>query len=323
MAARITLMIVAAMLVLPSSAAVAKEFETWLQGVRSEAERRGIAAETLDTAFKGVRPIPKVIELDRKQPEFRLTFQQYIDRVVPQSRIDHGRRMYDANKALLEKVAAEFGVQARFIVAFWGIETDYGRVTGGFPVIASLATLAYDGRRSKFFRRELMHALQILEEKHITADAMQGSWAGAMGQSQFMPSSFNAYAIDYDGDGKRDIWHSKADVFASAANYLKQSGWRNDLTWGRAVRLPDGFERALAGRDKTKTLAAWQHLGVRKTDGTDLPGRNLKASIILPQKGAMRPAFVAYHNYRVILRWNRSDYFALAVGRLSDGIGNR
>jgi membrane-bound lytic murein transglycosylase B len=278
-------------------------FDEWVKGVKAEALKKGIAPETLHVAFKDLKPIPRVVELDKKQPEFRLTFQQYMDRVVPQSRIDRGRKNYAKNKALLEEIAKKYRVQARFIVALWGIETDFGRVTGGFPVIASLATLAYDGRRSKFFRAELFHALRILDEKHITVDAMSGSWAGAMGQSQFMPSSFVAYAVDYDGDGKRDIWGTKADVFASAANYLRKSGWRDDLNWGRSVRLPEGFDRALAGRKKSKPLSMWQ------------------SSIILPQKGQMKPAFVAYHNFHVILKWNRSDYFALAVGHLADGIG--
>ncbi len=305
----------------PASASAATSFDSWVTAVKAEAVAKGIAPETVDAAFKNVKPIPRVIELDRHQPEFKLTFQQYMDRVVPQSRIDMGRRMYAENRALLDEVAAKYEVQARFIVAFWGIETDYGRVTGGFPVIASLATLAHDGRRSKYFRSELMHALKILDEKHISIEKMQGSWAGAMGQSQFMPSSFVAYAVDYSGDGRRDIWTTKADVFASAANYLRSVGWRNDVTWGRAATLPAGFDRSLTGRDRKKSLSAWQKLGVRRADGSDLPTRNLKASIILPQRGQMKPAFIAYHNFNVILRWNRSDYFALAVGRLADGIG--
>ncbi len=299
------------------------DFERWLVGVKKEAKRKGIAEATLTAAFKGVKPIPRVIELDRKQPEFTLTFNQYLERVVPKSRVEKGRQMYQQNKVLLDEVAAKFGVQARFIVAFWGIETDYGRVTGGFPVIAALATLAHDGRRSKYFRAELMHALKILDEKHITAEKMFGSWAGAMGQSQFMPSSFVAYAVDHNGDGRRDIWHSKADVFASAANYLKRSGWRNKGNWGREVNVPKSFNRGLAGHGVRKKLASWQKLGVRRPDGTDLPAASLSASVVLPQKGALRPAYLAYANFRVILRWNRSDYFALAVGHLADGIGGR
>ena len=187
-------------------------------------------------------------------------------------------------------------------------------------MIASLATLAYDGRRSAYFRGELLQALIILNEGHITADAMVGSWAGAMGQSQFMPSSFLNFAVDFDGDNRRDIWTTKADVFASAANYLARSGWRDDQTWGREVRLPAGFELALADLDVVKRLSEWQALGVRRADGGDLPARDLKASVVLPG-GEGGPAFVIYDNYRTILKWNRSSYFAVSVGYLADLIG--
>lgn len=298
-----------------------QSFDDWLRELRVEALQKGISAQTLDSAFVGVQPIPRVIELDRRQPEFTLTFQQYIDRVVPQSRIDKGRRKYAENRDLLDRIGRKYGVQPRFIVALWGIETDFGRVTGGFPVIASLSTLAHDGRRSAYFRGELFNALQILDEGHITVDKMVGSWAGAMGQSQFMPSSFNNFAVDHDGDGRRDIWGTKADVFASAANYLARSGWRYDQTWGRQVRLSAGFQPSLAGLKVRKPIGDWQALGVRRLDGRDLPTRQLPASIVLPQDGATKPAFMVYENFRTILKWNRSNYFALAVGRLSDGIG--
>ena len=297
------------------------DFATWLDGVRKEAAAAGISQRTLDAAFEGVAPIPRVIELDRKQPEFSLTFQQYLDRVVPRARIEKGRQRLAENRALLAEAETRFGVQARFIVALWGIETDFGRVTGGFPVIPALATLAHDGRRSSFFRKQLMHALRILEEGHITPAAMMGSWAGAMGQSQFMPSSFINFAVDGDGDGRRDIWTTKADVFASAANYLARSGWRGDQTWGRRVRLPAGFDTTLAGLTVTKRISEWQALGVRRPDGRDLPTRDLPASIVLPQEGESEPAYMVYENYKVILKWNRSNFFAIAVGTLADGIG--
>ena len=306
---------------LPPPPAATQEFKDWLEDVRKEARAKGIAEDTLGAAFKNVAPIPRVIELDRNQPEFKLTFRQYLDRVVPQSRVEKARRKYLENKAKLEEVARKFGVQARFIVAFWGIETDFGRTLGGFPVIASLATLAYDGRRSAYFRGELMHALRILDEGHITAERMMGSWAGAMGQSQFMPSSFVNFAVDYDGDGRRDIWHTKADVFASAANYLKRSGWRDDMTWGRKVQLPPGFDLSLSGHKVRKRLKEWQVLGVRRGDGGDLPTRSLKASLIIPGSAEGGPAYLAYENFRTILKWNRSDYFALAIGTLADAIG--
>ena len=299
----------------------AENFQIWLGKLRVEAEGKGISQSVLDEALAGIQPIPRVIELDRRQPEFTLTFTQYRDRVVPQSRIKKGRVKYQENRDLLEEIGGKIGVQPRFIVALWGIETDFGRVTGGFKVIPALATLAHDGRRSAFFRKELLNALQILHEGHIAPKEMMGSWAGAMGQSQFMPSSFLAHAVDYDGDGRRDIWTTRPDVFASAANYLAKSGWRADQTWGREVKLPRDFDLALADLKVRKPIGGWQALGVRQPDGGDLPTRQLSASIVLPEKGKMSPAYLVYSNYRTTLRWNRSTYFALAVGLLSDGIG--
>ena len=299
----------------------AEDFQIWLGKLRVEAEGKGISQSVLDEALAGIQPIPRVIELDRRQPEFTLTFTQYRDRVVPQSRIKKGRVKYQENRDLLEEIGGKIGVQPRFIVALWGIETDFGRVTGGFKVIPALATLAHDGRRSAYFRKELLNALQILHEGHIAPKEMMGSWAGAMGQSQFMPSSFLAHAVDYDGDGRRDIWTTRPDVFASAANYLAKSGWRADQTWGREVKLPPDFDFALADLKVRKPIGGWQALGVRQPDGGDLPTRQLSASIVLPEKGKMSPAYLVYSNYRTTLRWNRSTYFALAVGLLSDGIG--
>lgn len=300
---------------------LAEDFQIWLGKLRVEAEGKGISQSVLDEALAGIQPIPRVIELDRRQPEFTLTFTQYRDRVVPQSRIKKGRVKYQENRDLLEEIGGKIGVQPRFIVALWGIETDFGRVTGGFKVIPALATLAHDGRRSAYFRKELLNALQILHEGHIAPKEMMGSWAGAMGQSQFMPSSFLAHAVDYDGDGRRDIWTTRPDVFASAANYLAKSGWRADQTWGREVKLPRDFDFALADLKVRKPIGGWQVLGVRRLDGGDLPTRQLSASIVLPEKGKMSPAYLVYNNYRTTLRWNRSTYFALAVGLLSDGIG--
>lgn len=301
-------------------AAPEKPFDEWLQDLREEAQGRGIRTETLDAALSGVAPISRVIELDRRQPEFTLTFAQYRERVVSPLRIETGRAQLIDNRALLSEIGEKFGVQSRFIVALWGIETDFGRLTGGFPVIAALATLAHDGRRSSYFRQELLNALQIVDEGHISPDQMQGSWAGAMGQCQFMPSSFLNFAVDYDGDGRRDIWNTRSDVFASTANYLARSGWRGDQTWGRAVRLPADFNPQLTGLETRKAIAQWQAKGVRRPDGSDLPGRHLEASIILAQKGDLESAFMVYDNFRTLLRWNRSTYFALAVGLLSDAI---
>jgi membrane-bound lytic murein transglycosylase B len=306
---------------LPTQAAT--PFETWLEGARADALKQGIRAATLDEAFKDLKPIPRVVELDRKQPEFTLTFKQYLSRVVNDRRARKGKRMMEKHAALLDEVSAKYGVQKRFIVALWGIETDFGGITGGFPVIASLATLAHDGRRSKFFRKEMMLALKIIDQGHIAAKDMIGSWAGAMGQNQFMPSSFHNFAVDYNGDGAKDIWHNQPDVFGSIANYLKRSGWRDDLTWGRLVSLPKGFPKSKTGRKLRKPLSEWQHLGVRKIDGSDLPSRDIKGAIVLPAKKRMSPAYMAYGNFNVILKWNRSDYFAVAVGTLSDRLNTR
>lgn len=304
---------------LPGAARAEGDLGAWLAKLRAEAAAKGIRATTLDAALAGFAPIPRVIELDRRQPEFTLTFNQYLTRVVPEARVRKGRRALKENLAQLQAIAKRFGVQPRFIVAFWGIETDFGRLSGGFPVIRALGTLAYDGRRSRYFRKELINALHILDAGHITAKRMTGSWAGAMGQFQFMPSSFLAYAMDDDGDGRKDIWQNRADAFASAANYLKRSGWKGDQTWGRAVRLADGFDLRLAGLKIRKRLSAWQKLGVRRADGRDLPRRDLQASLILADKGKRAP-FLVYDNYRVTLKWNRSTFFAVAVGTLAERI---
>lgn len=299
-------------------ARASQDFAVWLDGVRAEAKGLGISEATLDQAFAGVEPIPRVIELDRRQPEFTLTFRKYMERVVNDRRVATGRQRLAEHKDLLAAIARQYNVQPRFIVALWGIETDFGRITGGFPVVASLATLAHDGRRSAFFRKELMLALQIIDQGHIGAREMMGSWAGAMGQNQFMPSSFHAFAVDQDGDGHKDIWGSLPDIFGSIANYLSRSGWRDDLTWGRPASVPAGFDRAMTGRKPVKRLSEWSALGVRNADGGNLPARDLDASLISPEKNSLEPVFIAYHNYHVILKWNRSDYFAIAVGTLSD-----
>ena len=299
-----------------------ESFAEWREGVRSEALSLGISAATFDAAFSGIEPIPRVIELDRSQPEVTITFAQYLERVVPESRVELGRKLLAKHRDLLEPIGREYGVPPRFIVALWGIETSFGNFLGGFPVIGALATLAHDGRRSAYFRGELLDALRILEDGHIAPDAMVGSWAGAMGQSQFMPSSFVRYAVDYDGDGKRDIWGTHADVFASAANYLSQAGWRAGETWGRQVRLPAGFDPAQADLKVKKTLAEWQALGLRRANGADLPQASMSGSVVLPG-GKEGPAYLVYDNYRTIMRWNRSFYFATSVGLLADRIGRR
>ena len=311
--------IAAGVVPLPASANQ-QDFATWLAVLRDEALGSGISLRTVDDALSNVQLIDRVLELDRKQPEFTLTFRDYLARVVNDLRVEKGRRLLEENRALLAEISKRYGVQPRFIVALWGIESDFGRLTGGYPVIDALATLAYDGRRSVFFRKELMNALKIIDGGHIAATQMTGSWAGAMGQSQFMPSSFLNFAVDHDGDGRRDIWATLPDVFASIANYLSKSGWKAEQTWGRAVSLPANFDPNLVTPSVTKSLGGWNAAGVRKHDGGKLPDRDITASVIKPGDG--EDAFLIYDNYRVIMKWNRSQFFATAVGTLADRIAD-
>lgn len=318
---KIVLGLLLSVMAAPSVLANDMPFPQWLSGLRAEAVSKGISPALVDEALRDVSgPIPRIIELDRKQPEGTMTFAKYKERVISQARIDQGRRMYREHRAELDRAASNYGVPAQYIVALWGIETSYGNNTGGFGVVPALATLAYDGRRSEFFRGELMNALRILDEGHIAPSQMKGSWAGAMGQNQFMPSSFNAYAVDGNGDGRRDIWTSLPDVFASSANYLSKHGWKEDERWGREVRLPSGFSKSSTGLEVRKSLGEWASLGVTLPGGAPLPAAaGLSASVVVPD-GVGGPAFLVYDNYRVIMKWNKSTYFASSVGILADAI---
>jgi membrane-bound lytic murein transglycosylase B len=302
----------------PAQAAT-QSFEAFLDGVRAEARRNGISQATLSRALSGIRPSDRVLELDRRQPEFTQTWEQYRDARLSQARIDGGRRAMADNRATLERVQARFKVSPRVIVAIWGLETNYGGFTGNFNVIEALATLAWDGRRSAYFRNELMAALRILDGGHVSADRMKGSWAGAMGHPQFMPSNFDRLAVDMDGDGRRDIWDSRADALGSIANYLARSGWREEELWGREVALPAGFNPEDARRDNTRPLRDWARMGVRRADGTALPPMDIETAILLPG-GPGGQAFAVYHNFNVIRRYNPSNFYALAVGMLSDRV---
>jgi peptidoglycan lytic transglycosylase B len=304
----------------PPALADTQSFDSWLNGLRQDALEQGIGVATLDAALTGLAPIARVVELDRRQPEGRFTFQQYNQRVLSDSRIERGRQLYREHKGLLDQVARDYGVQAPVIVALWGVESTYGAYHGEFSVIGALVTLAYDGRRSAFFRGELLQALKIVDHGDVTAAGMTGSWAGAMGQSQFMPSSYHAYAVDYDHDGRRDIWTSLPDVFASIANYLAKAGWNDRYTWGREVSLPPTIDGDLAGLQLRKPLPEWQALGVRRSNGANLPVASLSASLLRTDDG-QGPAYLVYDNFRVLMAWNRSTYFALTVGELADLIG--
>jgi len=299
---------------------LAAGFADYVEQIKQEALADGFKEETVTTAFANVTFYQRSVKADRNQPEFKLTLDTYLPRAVPEWKAKKAVEMYNKHRDLLEQIGHEYGVQPRFIVALWGIETNFGAFTGGMDVISALTTMAYEGRREAFFKKELWHALTIVEEGHIPIEQMKGSWAGAMGQAQFMPSSFMAYAVDYDGDGRKDIWGSQGDVFASAANYLKSVGWRDDVTWGRQIRLPADFDVSLASLAIKKPLAEWQALGVRSFDGSDLPKRDdIIASVVIPDDKEGR-VFLAYSNYDALMRWNRSHYFVAAVGYLSDRI---
>ena len=304
-------------LVVAAAPARADRFAQWLDGVRADARAAGIRPQTLDAAFAGVAPLPRVIELDQKQPEVTLGFGEYLDRVMPPARIDKARDKLAQRRQLLDQIAQRYGVPSRVMVALWGIESDFGKQTGGFSVIAALTTLAYDGRRSSYFRGELINALRIIDHGDITAAAMKGSWAGAMGQSQFMPSTFLRFAVDYDGDGHRDIWSDGPDMFASIANYLAQSGWQPGESWGRAVTLPPRLDPNAVSLDVVRPAVDWAALGVMGADGAPLDPNDPPGALILPG-GAGGAAFLVFENFRVLLRWNRSNYFAAAVGLFAD-----
>ncbi|HEY8520035.1 MAG TPA: lytic murein transglycosylase [Gammaproteobacteria bacterium] len=307
---------------LPLAAYAQREpFDAWLEKLEAEALAAGISQATLDAALAGVTPLEEVIERDRNQPEVKLDFWTYLGRVVSERRIEQGRAKLEEHRALVEAIAGRYGMPPELLVAVWGVESNYGERQGGFPVIAALVTLAYDDRRPTMFRRELLHALRIIDDGHIEPAKMKGSWAGAMGQLQFMPSTFIDHAKDGDGDGRKDIWGSPADALESAASFMS-SQWRRGQRWGRQVTVPAGFDRALAGLETRKPLADWQRRGVRLVDGSDLPAADLSASIVLPTDG-LEPAFLVYQNYRALLRWNRSHLFALAVAHLADRIAGR
>lgn len=297
--------------------APAESFRAWLAGLRNEARGQGIGASTLDEALNGLEPIPRVIELDRRQPEFTQTFWGYMDSRINDQRISRGRELLKQHATLLKRIEREFGVQDRFLVAFWAMESNYGDFTGGFPVVGALATLAHDPRRSDFFRQELLTALKIIDSGHISAQRMTGSWAGAMGQCQFMPSTFARFGKDGNGDGRVDLWNNLPDIFTSAANFLARSGWNGQETWGREVRLPAGFDLDQSGLEVRRGIGDWQRLGVRRMDGGDLPQADIQGSIVLPA-GHRGPAFLVYGNFRTILVWNRSINYAISVGHLAD-----
>ena len=300
----------------------AEAFAAWREAFRAKALARGITQNTWDNAMTSVEPVARILELDQGQPEFTRTFAGYLKNAISNKRVAQGREQLAKHAALLRRVADKYQIQPRFLVAFWGLETNYGGYTGGFSVIAALATLAFDPRRGDFFEAQLIDALLIIQNGHIGAEEMTGSWAGAMGQLQFMPTTFTGFAVDGDGDGKRDIWNNLDDVFASAAHYLKSEGWHGDETWGREILLPEGFDLDLVGLAGRKQIGEWQTLGVRRANGANLPVADIEGAILLPA-GHRGPAFLVYGNFRTTMIWNRSTFYALAIGILADRIAGR
>ena len=309
-------------LLLPQLAfAQQQNWSDWVAQVRKEALEQGISPSLFDRAFADIHePSRQVKGLAHSQPEHRLTYTKYRNSRVDAYRIAIGRKEFKKNQAILNEIGDNYGVDPCFITSFWGMETSYGSYMGNFPVIKSLATLAYDSSRPDFFRHELFLALRILNDGHVTLERFKGEWAGASGQPQFLPSSWVKYAVDYDGDGHKDIWSSKPDVFASIANYMKLNGWRKGEPWAVYVKLPAHFDMKLEGKATIKPVSEWNALGVRTESGQPLPHQELEASIVQPNGG---PVFLAYPNYRMILRYNNSIYYAGAIGYLADSICQR
>ncbi|MCC5858037.1 MAG: lytic murein transglycosylase [Ectothiorhodospiraceae bacterium] len=293
-------------------------FDACLEDLRAHARAQGLSEHAVRAGLDGLELQHRVLELDRSQPEFVQTFWQYLERRVTEQRVDRGRELLRRHRTLLDRIHADYGVQPHYLVALWGLETNYGSHFGAMPVLDSLATLACDRRRSAYFAGELVEALRILEAGHMDRDGMRGSWAGAMGHTQFMPSTFTRYAVDASGTGRIDLWNDLADVFASSANYLSRIGWRDGERWGREVRLPSEFDWTLAGSEQ-RSVREWAEAGVRAADGSPLPDSDMQAALLLPA-GHQGPVFLVYHNFQRIMRWNTSTSYALSVGILADRI---
>lgn len=303
----------------PSLAMSQEGFAQCIERFSQEAKTQGLDSAVVRDSLANLKWVERVIELDRRQPEFTTPFSDYLSRRVTDQRVADGRRLLREHRDLLARVEREYGVPAPYLVAFWGLETNFGRYFGKMSVLDSLATLACDERRSTYFTRELMSALRIVDEGAIAPERMEGSWAGAMGHVQFMPSVFIRHAVDYDNDGKRDLWNSLPDAMGSAANFLSSMGWDDEYRWGREVRLPENFPYLEAGLKQRRPLSEWHEMGIRQTNGTTLPSADIEAALLVPS-GHRGPAFLVYDNFKVIMGWNQSEYYALAVGHLADRI---
>lgn len=295
----------------------ADDFQAWVERFWPAAKAAGITRQTYDLAFKGMTPDPKVVEAANFQPEYVKPIGEYIDRVVSDKRVETGKTKLVENKALLDTIEKRYGVDRHIVVAIWGVESNFGTQPGDMNVIRSLATLIYTGTKAKFAKPQLIAALKILQRGDITYEAMNGSWAGAMGHTQFIPTTYQAYAVDYDGDGKRNIWGDVPDALASTASYLKVSQWRTGESWGYEVSLPKGFNPVKVSESTSKTLADWSKLGLVRANGAAFPRPGDKATLFAPA-GTNGPAFLVLNNFRSILRYNVAKSYALAVGHLSD-----
>lgn len=293
------------------------DFEAWVEGFAARALGAGIPEGTVRAALDGARFLPEVVGRDRDQAEFTRSLRDYMAAAVSEARVEEGRRALRERAGLLEGIERAYGVDRAVVVAVWGMESSYGKVRGEVPVVSALATLAFDGRRGRFFEGELLAALRILAAGDVAPEAMRGSWAGAMGHTQFMPSSFEAWAVDWDGDGRRDIWgDDPADALASTAAFVAGAGWRPGQPWGVEAVLPAGFDHGLAHRDERRGAEAWAALGVRDAEGNAVPDGG-EAAILLPA-GARGPAFVVFGNFDALRRYNAADAYVIGVGHLAD-----
>ena len=302
-----------------SSASANEHFSSCTAALADRAKQEGVSQQIIDEIFPHLVHQDRVIELDRSQPEFVQTFPGYFSKRVTDWRTEKGKAMYAKHEKLLHKLSDKYGVPPHYLLAFWGLETNFGSYKGKMPVLDSLATLACDKRRSKYFTQEFLVAVKLMQREKLKKDNMVGSWAGAMGHTQFMPSAYTHYAIDGDGDGQVNLWESEEDALSSAANFLASLGWERSFRWGREVKLPEGFNYQESGYKNRKPLSEWHEQGVKKADGSPLGEGETTAYVIVPA-GHNGPAFIAYKNFRVIMRWNNSEFYAIAVGVLADRI---
>ncbi|MBT3135758.1 lytic murein transglycosylase [Alteromonas sp. ALT199] len=302
-----------------NSALANEQFANCTATLAEKAKQEGVSQQVIDDVFPRLVHQDRVIELDRSQPEFVQTFPGYFSKRVTDWRTNKGKEMYAKHEQLLHKLSDKYGVPPHYLLAFWGLETNFGSYKGKMPVLDSLATLACDKRRSTYFTQEFLVAVKLMEREKLQKEDMIGSWAGAMGHTQFMPSAYTHYAIDGDGDGQINLWASEEDALSSAANFLASLGWERSFRWGREVQLPDNFDYQESGYKNRKSLSEWNTQGVKQADGSALGEGDTSAYVIVPA-GHNGPAFIAYKNFRVIMRWNNSEFYAIAVGVLADRI---